>query len=80
MAFSYIDPSARRFYLKELDPIHHQSLRLVLGALRTSPIDSRYAEAHEAPQQIRSEKLALQYYTKLKSFPSNPAYDYTFNP
>ena len=61
----FIYRSAKRSYLKELDPIHHQSQRLVLGPFRTSPIDSLYAEAHEAPLQIRSEKLTLQYYTKL---------------
>ena len=77
---NFVYRSARKSYLKQLDPIHHENLRLVLGAFRTSPIDSLYAEAHEAPLQIRREKLALQYYTKLKSSPSNPAYDYTFHP
>ena len=72
--------SARRSYLKELDPIHHQSQRLILGAFRTFPINSLYAKAPEAPLQIRSEKLALQYYTKLKSCLSNPAHDCTVNP
>ena len=76
----FVYRSARKSYLKQLDPIHHESLRLVLGAFRTSPIDSLYAVAHAAPLQIRSEKLALQYYTKLKSSPSNPAYDCTFDP
>ena len=55
----FVYRSARKSYLKQLDPIHHESLRLVLGAFRTSPIDSLYSEAHEAPLQIRSEKLAL---------------------
>ena len=76
----FVYRSARKSYLKQLDPIHHGSLRLVLGAFRTSPIDSLYTEVHKAPLQIRSEKLALQYYTKLKSSPSNPAYDCTFDP
>ena len=76
----FVYRSARKSYLKQLDPIRHESLRLVLGAFRTSPIDSLYAEAHKAPLQIRSEKLALQYYTKLKSSPSNPEYDCTFDP
>ena len=76
----FVYRSARKSYLKQLDPIHHGSLRLVLGAFRTSPIDSLYTEAHEAPLQSRSEKLALQYYTKLKSSPPNPAYDCTFDP
>ena len=76
----FVYRSTRKSYQKQLDLIHHESLRLVLGAFRTSPIDSLYAEAHEAPLQIRSEKLALQYYTKLKSSRSNPAYDCTFDP
>ena len=54
--------------------------RLVLRAFRTSPIISLYTEVHEAPLQLRCEKLALQYYTKLKSCPSNPAYNCNFNP
>ena len=74
----FIYRSARKYYLKQLDPICHESLRLALGAFRTSPIDSLYAKAHKVPLQIRSEKLALQYYTKLKSPPSNPEYDCTF--
>ena len=56
----FVYRSARRSHLKELDHIHHQSLRLILGAFRTSPTNSLYAEAHKAPQQIRSEKIALQ--------------------
>ena len=76
----FVYRSARKSYLKQLDHIHHGSLRLVLGAFRTPPINSSYTEAHEAPLQIRSEKLALQYYTKLKSSPSNPAYNCTFDP
>ena len=75
----FVYRSAKKSYLKQLDPIHHESLKLVLEAFRTSPIDSLYPEAHEAPLQIRSEKLAIQYYTKLKSSPSNPAYDCTFD-
>ena len=71
--------SARKSYLKKLDPIHREGLRLVLRAFRTSPVVNLYTEAHETPQQLRCEKLALQYYTKLKSCPSNPAYDCIFN-
>ena len=75
---SFIYRSARKFYIKKLDPIHHEGLRLVLGAFKTSPVDSLYTKAHEAPLQLRSEKLALQYCIKLKSCPSNPAYDCIF--
>ena len=76
----FIYRSARRSYLKQLDPIHHEGLRQVLGAFRTSPVDNLYAEAHEALLQCRCEKLALQYYTKLKSCPFNPTSDWILNP
>ena len=56
------------------DTVHHQGLRLSLGAFRTSPVESFYAEAN------RRIKLGIQYATKLKAFPSNPAYNYVCNP
>ena len=76
----FIYGASRKTYLKELNTIHHQGLRLALGAYSTSPIESLYREADEPPLTLRREKLALQYSTKLKSCPSNPAYDCTFNP
>jgi ribonuclease HI len=63
-----------------LDPIQNHSLRLCLGAFRTSPVDSLQVEANEPPLVLRRNKLAIQYATKLKSNPSNPAYQVTFNP
>ena len=59
--------------------IYHGSLRLVLGAFRTSSAESLYAEANEAPGNIRSCKLALQYNVKLKSCPTNPAHHKVFH-
>ena len=41
---SIVYGSARKSYLKSLDTIHHQGLRLALGAFRTSPVESLYAE------------------------------------
>ena len=76
----FIYGSARKSYLRCLDSIHHLGLRLALGALRTSPVESLYVEANEAPLSLRREKLALQYYTKLQSCPSNPSFDCTINP
>ena len=72
--------SARKYYLHCLDSIYHLGLRLPLGALRTSPVESLYVEANEAPLSLRREKLALQYCTKLQSCPSNPAFECTVNP
>ena len=66
--------------LKLLDPIHHQGLRLALGAFRTSPVKSLYAEAKEPSLAHRRLKLSLNYVLKLKSCPDNPAYDCVFNP
>ena len=76
----FIYRSARRSYLEQLDPIYHEGLRQILRAFKTSPVDSLYAKPHEAPLQLRCEKLALQYYTKLKSCPFNPNYDNILNP
>ena len=76
----FIYGSARKSYLRCLDSIHHLGLRLALGALRASPVESLYVEANEAPLSLRREKLALQYYTKLQSCPSNPAFECTVYP
>ena len=72
--------SARPSYLKMLNTLHHQGLRLALGAFRTSPVDSLYVEAGELPLEHRRIKLSLQYVTKLKSTPSNPAFNCVFRP
>ena len=71
--------SARKSYLKKLDTIHHQGLRLALGAIRTSPVQSLYSEAQEPSLYDRRKKLSLQYVTKLASNPSNPVYNDIFN-
>ena len=42
--------------LKCLDTNHHQGLRLALGAFRTSPVESLYAESNEPSLYTRREK------------------------
>jgi hypothetical protein len=37
-------------------------------------------EANELPVALRRQKIALQYVTKLKSSPLNPAYSCVFSP
>ena len=76
----YIYGATRKSYLKSLNTVHHEGLRLVLGAFRTSPVESLYSEAYEPPLKLRFTKLGLQYYTKIKSLPTNPAHDCIFNP
>ena len=77
---SIVYGSARKSYLKCLDTIHHQGLRLALGAFRTSPVESLHAESNEPSLYTRREKLLLQYTTKLAANPKNPAHNCVFNP
>ena len=72
--------SARKFYLQALDSVHHQGLRLALGAFRISPITGLYVEADEPSLYLLREKLSLQYAIKLATNPSNPAFRVTFSP
>ena len=72
--------SARKSYIQMLDPIHHQGLRLALGAFRTSPVESLLAEANEPSLYIRREKLSLNYISKVKANPKNPANKVLFEP
>ena len=60
--------------------IHHQGLRLAVGAFRTSPVTSLYVEADEPSLELRREKLALQYTTRLAANPNNPASKTTYPP
>ncbi|GFO02938.1 RNA-directed DNA polymerase from mobile element jockey [Plakobranchus ocellatus] len=70
--------SAKKHVLRALDPIHHQGLRIALGAFRTTPIKSLYAEAGEPSLEHRRMKLAFNYVLKLKSLPRNPCHDVVF--
>ena len=76
----FIYGAARPSYLKALEPIQNQALRLCLGAFRTSPIPSLHVEAGELPLSLRREKLGLQYALKLSSHHSNPAHLVVFQP
>ena len=77
---SIVYGSAIKSYLKSLDTIHHQGLRLALGAFLTSPVESLYAESNEPSLYIRREKLSLQYVSKLAANPCDSSYDCVFNP
>merc|ERR1711911_202608 len=72
--------SARKSYLRMLDPIANQGLRLSLGAFKTSPIESIQAEANEPSLYIRREKLALQYALRVSQNQQNPTYKTIFDP
>ena len=75
---SVVYGSARESYLKCLEPIQNQALRLALGAFHTSPIPSLNALCSEPPLHIRRTKLSLSYSSKLLGHPENPAYKHIF--
>ena len=52
---SIVYGSARKSYSQILDTVHHQGLRLALGAFRT-PVTSLYVEADEPSLTLRREK------------------------
>ena len=66
---SIVYGSARKSYIRLLDPIHHQGLRLSLGVFRTSPAQGLYIEANGPSLENRRLKLSLQYTIKLKTNP-----------
>ena len=59
--------SARKSYLRMLDPIQNQALRTCLGAFRTSPVTSLHAEANEIPRsEMQNALLGILLESKLK--------------
>lgn len=64
--------SARPSVLRLLNPVHHQGLRLALGAFRTSPVESLYVECNEWSLQRRRCYLSILYTLKIKSYPQHP--------
>ena len=76
---SAVFSSICKSYVKKLEPIQNQGLRICLGAFRTSTMQSLYIEANEPPLYLRFDKLCVQYALKLRSNPDNTAYDVVFN-
>ena len=72
--------SARPSYLKTLETIYHQGVRLALGAFLTTSVDSLLVEANEPSLKGTRENVSLQFGIKLKSNRSNPTYNSVFRP
>ena len=53
---------------------------MALGTFRTSPVESLLAEANEPSLESRREKLALNYISRVKANPDNPANDVILHP
>ncbi|KAI5747442.1 hypothetical protein M8J77_014609 [Diaphorina citri] len=58
---SIVYSSASDSSLKVLDTVHHQGVRLALGAFKSSPIKSILSEAGEPPLSSRREILTCNY-------------------
>lgn len=68
---SVIYGSARKSYLKRLNPIHNHGLRLATGAYRTSPVESLYVESDEPCLEHRRALLTVSYVLRIRSKPSH---------
>ena len=66
----HIYSSASDSLLKLLDPLHHLALRLALGAFRSSPVESLYAESGFPSLSRRRDLLSLRYYARLHQLPT----------
>ncbi len=55
----YVYGAARKSYLKTLNTVHHEGLRLILGSFRTSPVESLYSEAYEPPYKLNIQFTQL---------------------
>ena len=64
--------SAPERFLKKLDAIHHQAIRLCTGAFRSSPIPSLLADASELSLENRRKQLILQLYYRQQRLPDSP--------
>lgn len=71
--------SAKVTILKQLDVLHNTALRIILGAYRTTPVDSLYCEAGEAPLELRRQILSLSYASKITANPLILTHHHTFN-
>lgn len=66
--------NANKTVLNKLEPLMNQSLRLAIGAHRTSPVESIIAEAGTCTLSLRREFLTLRKGVKIKSARGSPLY------
>ena len=58
--------SASEAQKAKLDIIHRKALRVILSALKCTPINNLYVEAGQKPLQIRRDELILRYWARIK--------------
>jgi ribonuclease HI len=77
---SIVFDSARSSYIKPLNTIHHTGIRLALGALRTSRVESLYCDSGEPPLALRRQYLLTSYASKIMCMKDHPTYQSLLNP
>lgn len=77
---SIVYDSARESYLKSLNTVHNTGLRLALGALRTSRVNSLYCESGEPPLYLRRQYLLGAYAAKVACMRKHPSFQSLINP
>ena len=66
--------SAASSHLKKLDSVHHEAIRISIGAFRTSPVESLYCESGVRSLWDQRSLEDLKYLSRLKRDPKAPAY------
>ena len=64
--------SASTRIISKLDPVHTTGLRLALGAFRSTPVVSLYAEASFPPLNLRRSLLTVKSHARLLQTPAHP--------
>ena len=66
-------------YLKKLDTVHHTALRICSGAFHTTPITSLYINCIEPALYFIHEKLSLELYYCVLSYPHHSLHTHLFS-
>ncbi|XP_017303976.1 uncharacterized protein LOC108253823 [Diaphorina citri] len=71
--------NANKKYLSHLDTIHHMGIRLISRALKSSPVNSLYAESAILPLSVRRRLLFSNIIAKVSADQTNPLFNILFN-
>ncbi|KAL1446594.1 hypothetical protein WDU94_006599 [Cyamophila willieti] len=75
---SSIYDSASETNLQKIEVVQNLALRLISGALRSSPVVSLRADSGIPPLHMRRKELIANYVSKIKENPNNPGFDVFF--
>uniref|UniRef100_A0A8D8R0Q9 Reverse transcriptase domain-containing protein n=1 Tax=Cacopsylla melanoneura TaxID=428564 RepID=A0A8D8R0Q9_9HEMI len=71
--------NADKKILSHLNTIHHMGIRLISRALKSSPVQSLYAESGIHPLDIRRRLLFSNFISNISADPKNPLYNLILN-